>query len=253
MVQITHPDKSYEALEEMTGHAEAVLQKLGLPYRVMLLCTGDMGFGADQDLRPGGLAAGAGHLPRDQLGLQLRGLPGAPPAGALQERAGQERTGAHAQRLRPGGGPHAGGGAGELPERGRLGRRCRRCCGPTWAASRCWNRNQNEALASLLELRLHTGEVAEWSNVPDSKSGVPQGTEGSNPTLSARHASRQVSTNLRNALKAPLAGAFSFQTGKLVFNSPAFLGHTASSLLRSNVKPTGCHLPIAMRLVTRRL
>ena len=46
MVQIVHPEKSYEALEEMTGHAEAVLQKLGLPYRVMSLCTGDMGFGA---------------------------------------------------------------------------------------------------------------------------------------------------------------------------------------------------------------
>ncbi|ADX47600.1 seryl-tRNA synthetase [Paracidovorax avenae ATCC 19860] len=46
MVQITHPDRSYEALEEMTGHAEAVLRKLGLPYRVMSLCTGDMGFGA---------------------------------------------------------------------------------------------------------------------------------------------------------------------------------------------------------------
>ena len=46
MVQITHPDKSYDALEEMTHHAEAVLQKLGLPYRVMALCTGDMGFGA---------------------------------------------------------------------------------------------------------------------------------------------------------------------------------------------------------------
>jgi seryl-tRNA synthetase len=46
MVQIVHPDKSYETLEEMTGHAEAVLQKLGLPYRVMLLCTSDMGFGA---------------------------------------------------------------------------------------------------------------------------------------------------------------------------------------------------------------
>ena len=46
MVQITHPDKSYEALEEMTRHAEAVLQKLGLPYRVMALCTGDMGFGS---------------------------------------------------------------------------------------------------------------------------------------------------------------------------------------------------------------
>jgi seryl-tRNA synthetase len=46
MVQIVHPDKSYDALEAMTGHAEAILQKLGLPYRVMLLCTGDMGFGA---------------------------------------------------------------------------------------------------------------------------------------------------------------------------------------------------------------
>ena len=46
MVQIVHPEKSYEALEEMTGHAEAILQRLGLPYRVMLLCSGDMGFGA---------------------------------------------------------------------------------------------------------------------------------------------------------------------------------------------------------------
>ncbi|MFT6696984.1 MAG: seryl-tRNA synthetase [Polaromonas sp.] len=46
MVQVVHPEKSYEALEAMTGHAEAVLQALGLPYRVMLLCTGDMGFGS---------------------------------------------------------------------------------------------------------------------------------------------------------------------------------------------------------------
>jgi seryl-tRNA synthetase len=46
MVQIVHPEKSYEALEEMVGHAEAILQKLGLPYRVVSLCTGDMGFGA---------------------------------------------------------------------------------------------------------------------------------------------------------------------------------------------------------------
>ncbi len=46
MVQIVHPDKSYEALEQMTGHAEAILQKLALPYRVMALCTGDMGFTA---------------------------------------------------------------------------------------------------------------------------------------------------------------------------------------------------------------
>ncbi len=46
MVQIAHPERSYDAHEQMVGHAEAILQKLGLPYRVVLLCTGDMGFGA---------------------------------------------------------------------------------------------------------------------------------------------------------------------------------------------------------------
>ena len=48
MVQIVHPDRSYETLEIMTGHAEAILQKLGLPYRVVALCSGDMGFGASK-------------------------------------------------------------------------------------------------------------------------------------------------------------------------------------------------------------
>jgi seryl-tRNA synthetase len=46
MVRIEKPEDSDAALESMTGHAERILQKLGLPYRVMLLCTGDMGFGA---------------------------------------------------------------------------------------------------------------------------------------------------------------------------------------------------------------
>src|SRR6195952_2386612 len=46
MVQVVHPDTSYEALEQMVGHAETILTTLGLPYRVMALCTGDMGFGA---------------------------------------------------------------------------------------------------------------------------------------------------------------------------------------------------------------
>ena len=46
LVQIAHPDKSYEALEEMLGHAESIMQKLNLPYRVVSLCSGDMGFGA---------------------------------------------------------------------------------------------------------------------------------------------------------------------------------------------------------------
>ena len=46
LVQIVEPSKSYEALEELTGHAERVLQLLQLPYRKMQLCTGDMGFAA---------------------------------------------------------------------------------------------------------------------------------------------------------------------------------------------------------------
>lgn len=46
MVQIVKPEDSMDALEQMVGHAEKVLQKLGLPYRTVVLCTGDMGFGA---------------------------------------------------------------------------------------------------------------------------------------------------------------------------------------------------------------
>jgi seryl-tRNA synthetase len=46
LVQIVHPEKSYEGLEELTGHAETILQKLELPYRTVTLCTGDMGFSA---------------------------------------------------------------------------------------------------------------------------------------------------------------------------------------------------------------
>jgi seryl-tRNA synthetase len=46
MVQIVVPDRSYDALEEMVRHAEAILQKLELPYRIVTLCTGDIGFAA---------------------------------------------------------------------------------------------------------------------------------------------------------------------------------------------------------------
>ncbi len=46
LVHIVQPDRSYDALEELTGHAETILQRLGLPYRVIALCTGDIGFAA---------------------------------------------------------------------------------------------------------------------------------------------------------------------------------------------------------------
>jgi seryl-tRNA synthetase len=46
LVHVVHPETSYNALEELTGNAETILKKLDLPYRVVCLCTGDMGFGA---------------------------------------------------------------------------------------------------------------------------------------------------------------------------------------------------------------
>jgi seryl-tRNA synthetase len=46
LVQITRPEDSSAALDELTGHAETILQRLGLPYRTVVLCTGDMGFAA---------------------------------------------------------------------------------------------------------------------------------------------------------------------------------------------------------------
>ena len=108
MVQITTPEQSYEALEQMVGHAEAILQKLELPYRVMALCTGDMGFGATKTYD---LEVGCPHrTPRNQLVLELRSLPGASHAGPFQERARQERTGSHPERFGLGGGARVGGG-----------------------------------------------------------------------------------------------------------------------------------------------
>ncbi|SNU86774.1 serine--tRNA ligase [Pandoraea sputorum] len=46
LVHVVRPEESYDALETLVGHAETILQKLGLPYRTLVLCTGDMGFGS---------------------------------------------------------------------------------------------------------------------------------------------------------------------------------------------------------------
>ena len=70
LVSITTPEQSADEHERMTNRAEEVLKRLELPYRIIVLSTGDMGFAAQQDLRHRGLAAGAGRLSRDQLLLQ---------------------------------------------------------------------------------------------------------------------------------------------------------------------------------------
>jgi seryl-tRNA synthetase len=65
LVQLVRPENSYQALEELTNHAEKILQLLGLPYRVMLLCGGDMGFSAAQNLRHRSMAACPTQIPRN--------------------------------------------------------------------------------------------------------------------------------------------------------------------------------------------
>ena len=122
LVQLTTPETSYEALEELTGHAEQVLQLLELPYRVMALSTGDMGFGAAKTYDLEVWLPGPGRLPRDLLLQQLRGLPGPAREPPLPPRRGrQDAPPPHAERLRPRRRPHADRHPGELPAGGRLG------------------------------------------------------------------------------------------------------------------------------------
>ena len=123
IVMLTAPEDSDAALETLTGHAEEVLRRLELPYRVVTLCTGDMGFSSAKTLRPRGLAARAERLPRDFLLLQLRELPGAARGDPLPARRRAEaRVRPHAERLGSRDRPHARRGARELPARGRLRR-----------------------------------------------------------------------------------------------------------------------------------
>jgi hypothetical protein len=123
MVQIVQPEHSDAALEQMVGHAEAILRKLELPYRVVTLCTGDMGFGAAKtyDLEV--------WLPAQDTYREISSCSNCEAFQARRMQArfrnAQGKTGirAHPQWIRPGRGPHAGGGAGEPPAGRRLGAR----------------------------------------------------------------------------------------------------------------------------------
>lgn len=100
MVQIVRPEDSMAALEEMTGHAEKVLQLLGLPYRKIILCRKRHGLWRLQNLRPGSMDPGTEHLPRDLFLLQRLGFPGASYAGSLPQQVGQENpSGSYPERF----------------------------------------------------------------------------------------------------------------------------------------------------------
>ena len=123
MVSVTHPDKSREELDRMTGCAQGILEKLGLPYRTVVLCVGDMGFGARRTHDIEVWLPGTEQVSRDQLGFGLRGFPGAAYECAVQgPRWRQTAIPAHAERLGPGGRPLPDRCAGKRP----AGRRFRR-------------------------------------------------------------------------------------------------------------------------------
>ena len=89
LVSITTPEQSQDEHERMLACAEEVLRRLDLHYRVVTLCTGDMGFAVAKDLRHRGLAAGAGRLSGDFLLLGLRRVPGAADGCALPVQGGR--------------------------------------------------------------------------------------------------------------------------------------------------------------------
>ena len=93
LVSITTPEQSAAEHERMTGCAEEVLKRLGLAFRTIVLCGGDMGPAVAQDLRHRGLAARPERLSRDFELLQLRRLPGPPHGRALPAaRTGRARA-----------------------------------------------------------------------------------------------------------------------------------------------------------------
>ena len=104
-----------DALEEMTGHAEKVLQLLGLPYRKIILCTGDMGFGACKTYDLEVWIPAQNTSARNLLLLQRVGFPGSSYAGALPQQIRQKDPfSAYSERFRSGGWAYAGCGNGRL-------------------------------------------------------------------------------------------------------------------------------------------
>ena len=118
LVSITTPEQSEAEHERMIDCAEAVLKRLELPFRTMLLCTGDMGFSARKTYDLEVWLPRQGDLPRDQLLLELRRLPGPAHGRPLQDgRREGHALRPHPERLGPRGRPHPGGAHGELPGR----------------------------------------------------------------------------------------------------------------------------------------
>jgi seryl-tRNA synthetase len=138
LVHIVRPEQSYEALEELTGHAEAVLQGAGAAVPRDRAVRRRCRLQQREDLRSGGVAAVAAALPRDLIVQQLRVVSGAAPAGALaQSRDRQARARAHAERLGVAVGRALVAILENYPAGGRQRSRTERALHPTWEERSC--------------------------------------------------------------------------------------------------------------------
>ena len=115
MFKFTRPEQSYDELESLVGNAEAVLQRLGLHYRVVLLCTGDMGFASAKTYDIEVWLPSSNEFMEISSCSNTRSLSGAPLRHSLQAQRRQERISAHAERFRPGRRPHVDRDRRELP------------------------------------------------------------------------------------------------------------------------------------------
>ena len=124
MFRFTEPQDSPTALDEMVTDAEELCSRLGLHHRVLLQCTGDLGFASVKTYDVELWAPGQQGLARGKLGLELHGLPGPTRKDTVPRRGGRSSaTRAHPERLRAGHSPHAHRDHGKLPTGGRLDRR----------------------------------------------------------------------------------------------------------------------------------
>jgi len=200
MVKLTHPASSYDELESLVKDGTAILDALELPYRVVLLCGGDMGFGAAKCYDLETFAPAVGKWLSFFL-LELRRLPGAPRRDSPQERRQQVQTRSHTERLRP----RAAARRGEHPRSASDAHRAREdSCAPSPLHARAGvsglalehgalTRWQSSLLAQGLSVprrgRAHPGHVALFQS--SDLAHAPQ-RRGHQPVVLALHVERLV-------------------------------------------------------------
>ena len=123
LMAFTTPEESFNELERLTSNAEEVMKRLGLPFRTMLLCTGDMGPASAKTYDLEVWLPSQNSLSRDLVLQQHRGVPGAPRQHQVPARRGRQgRIRAHAERIRSGRRPDVDCDPRELPAGRRVGR-----------------------------------------------------------------------------------------------------------------------------------